>query len=44
LLGVGAGIRLWSGAQLMLNYDQVVIKPDSQPEGSSLRLSFAQVW
>ncbi|MCT0213107.1 MAG: transporter [Cyanobium sp.] len=43
-LGVGAGIRLWSGAQLMLNYDQVVIKPDSQPEGRSVRLSLAQVW
>jgi hypothetical protein len=43
-LGVGAGIRLWSGAQLTLNYDQVVIKPDEQPKGASLRLSLAQVW
>jgi hypothetical protein len=43
-LGVGAGIRLWKGAQLMLNYDQVVIKPDSQPDGKSVRLTWAQVW
>jgi hypothetical protein len=43
-LGVGAGIRLWKGAQLMLNYDQVVIKPDNQPDGRSVRLSLAQVW
>jgi hypothetical protein len=43
-LGVGAGIRLWKGAQLMLNYDQVVIKPDNQPDGKSVRLTWAQVW
>jgi hypothetical protein len=43
-LGVGAGIRLWKGAQLMLNYDQVVIKPDNQPDGRSVRLTWAQVW
>ena len=43
-LGVGAGIRLWKGAQLMLNYDQVIIKPDNQPDGRSVRLSLAQVW
>jgi hypothetical protein len=43
-LGVGAGIRLWKGAQLMLNYDQVVIKPDNQPDGRSVRLSLAQIW
>jgi hypothetical protein len=43
-LGVGAGIRLWKGAQLMLNYDQVVIKPDTQPDGRSVRLTWAQVW
>jgi hypothetical protein len=43
-LGVGSGLRLWSGAQLMLNYDQVVAKPTSQPEGRNVRLSLAQVW
>ena len=43
-LGVGAGIRLWSGAQLLLNYDQVVIKPNGQPTGTNFRLSLAQVW
>jgi hypothetical protein len=43
-LGVGAGLRLWSGGQLMLNYDRVVIKPESQPEGANFRLSLSQVW
>lgn len=43
-LGVGSGMRLWSGAQLMLNYGQVVTAPDGQPKGMSFRLSLAQVW
>lgn len=43
-LGVGSGTRLWTGAQLMLNYDQVVARPATQPEGRNFRLSLAQVW
>lgn len=43
-LGAGTGTRLWQGAQLMLNYDQVVARPAGQPEGKNFRLSLAQVW
>ena len=37
-------MRLWQGAQLMVNYDQVVARPESQPDGKRFRLSLAQVW
>lgn len=43
-LGVGSGLRLWPGAQMMLNWGQVVTAPGNQPEGMNFRLSLAQVW
>lgn len=43
-LGVGSGMRLWQGSQLMLNWGQVVTAPGGQPEGMNVRLSLAQVW
>jgi hypothetical protein len=43
-LGLGSGMRLWDGAQMMLNWGQVVTAPGGQPEGMNFRLSLAQVW
>ena len=43
-LGVGLGLQVWAGGQLMLNYEQVVAKPEGQPDAKSFRLKIQQVW
>lgn len=43
-LGTGLGLRLPTIGQLMLNYDQVVSRPEGQPRGRAVRLTLARVW
>jgi len=43
-LGAGMGLSLWSGADLMLNYERVVAKPMGQPDAQTVRMTIRQVW
>jgi hypothetical protein len=43
-LGVGMGLRTWTGGEVILNYEQVVAKPTGQPDGRAFRLKIRQVW
>jgi len=39
-LGVGMGLSLWAGGDVILNYERVVAKPAGQPDAQAVR----QVW
>jgi hypothetical protein len=43
-LGAGLGWRVGGLGQLLFNIDQVVAKPDGQPEGWAVRLTWARSW
>lgn len=43
-VGVGAGLRVWTGGQLMFNYDGVAVRPEGQPNSQMWRLTLSQVW
>jgi hypothetical protein len=43
-IGGGAGLRLWRGADLALNYERVVAKPVSEPYSQTVRLTVRQLW
>ena len=43
-IGVGAGVSLWAGGDLTLNYDRVVAKPVGEPDAQTLRMTLRQVW
>jgi hypothetical protein len=43
-LGAGMGLRLWQGADLMVNYERVVAKPLSEPYSQTVRLTLRQLW
>lgn len=43
-LGVGTGIGVWQGAQLVLNYEQTTVKPEGQPNSHTFRLKLQQIW
>jgi Putative MetA-pathway of phenol degradation len=43
-LGAGMGLRLWPGADVILNYEQVVAKPAGQPDAQTIRMTLRQVW
>jgi Putative MetA-pathway of phenol degradation len=43
-IGGGAGLRLWRGADLGLNYERVVAKPASEPFSQTIRLTVRQLW
>jgi hypothetical protein len=43
-IGAGAGLRLWRGADLALNYERVVAKPASEPNSQTVRLTVRQLW
>jgi hypothetical protein len=43
-IGGGAGLRLWRGADLALNYERVVAKPASEPYSQTVRLTVRQLW
>ena len=43
-IGGGAGLRLWRGADLALNYERVVAKPTSEPYSQTVRVTVRQLW
>ena len=43
-LGVGMGLRLWQGADLVVNYERVVAEPASEPYSQTVRLTLRQLW
>jgi hypothetical protein len=43
-LGAGMGARLWRGADLVLNAESVVAKPQSEPYAWGVRLTLRQFW
>jgi hypothetical protein len=43
-LGSGAGVTVWAGGDIMLNYEKVVAKPAGQPEARTFRLKLRQAW
>jgi hypothetical protein len=42
--GAGMGLRLWQGADLVMNYERVVSKPASEPYSQTVRLTLRQLW
>ena len=43
-LGAGAGLRLWRGGDLILNYERVVAKPSGEPDAQTVRATIRQLW
>jgi hypothetical protein len=43
-LGTGVGLRIWAGADVILNYERVVAKPPRQPDAQTVRMTIRQVW
>lgn len=43
-LGAGLGLRIASIGTFFLNYESTVSSPAGQPEGDTIRLTFARVW
>ena len=43
-LGLGMGLSVWAGGDIVLNYDRVVAKPVGQPEAQAILLTVRQVW
>ncbi len=43
-LGVGMGLRIWSGGDLTLNYEGVVARPPGQPAAQEVSMTIRQVW
>jgi hypothetical protein len=43
-LGVGIGLSLWAGGDLIVNYERVVAKPVGQPDAQAVRMTIRQVW
>jgi hypothetical protein len=43
-IGGGTGLRLWRGADLVLNYERVVAKPASEPYSQTVRFTLRQLW
>src|SRR6516164_3882978 len=43
-LGAGMGLRLWQGADLVVNYERVVAKPASELYSQTVRLTLRQLW
>ena len=43
-IGGGVGLRLWRGAELVLNYERVVAKPANEPYSQTVRFTLRQLW
>jgi hypothetical protein len=43
-LGVGSGLRVWTGGEVVFNYEQIVAKPSGQPDSRTFRLKIQQFW
>jgi hypothetical protein len=42
-LGVGMGLSVWGGGDVILNYERVVAKPAGQPDAQAIRTTIRQV-
>ena len=42
--GLGMGLSVWAGGDVILNYDRVVAKPAGQPDAQAIRMTIRQVW
>ena len=43
-LGAGMGLRIWRGADFVLNYERVVAKPSGEPDAQTVRFTIRQLW
>jgi hypothetical protein len=43
-VGAGMGLRIWRGADLVLNYERVVAKPSGEPDAQTARFTIRQLW
>jgi hypothetical protein len=43
-VGAGMGLRIWRGADLVLNYERVVAKPSGEPDAQTVRFTIRQLW
>jgi hypothetical protein len=43
-LGLGMGLTIWAGGDVVLNYDRVVAKPAGQPDAQAILMTARQVW
>ena len=43
-VGAGMGLRIWRGADLVLNYERVVAKPSGEPDAQAVRFTIRQLW
>lgn len=43
-IGAGMGRRLWRGAEFVVNYEHVVMRPAGQPNSQTVRLTLRQLW
>jgi hypothetical protein len=43
-VGAGMGLRIWRGADLILNYERVVAKPSGEPYAQTARFTVRQLW
>jgi hypothetical protein len=43
-VGGGMGLRLWRGAEFVLNYERVTVKPASEPDAQTIRFTIRQLW
>jgi len=43
-LGVGMGLGVWGGGDMILNYERLVAKPADQPDAQAIRMTIRQVW
>jgi Putative MetA-pathway of phenol degradation len=43
-VGAGMGARLWRGADFVVNYEFVVVKPATEPDSQTIRFTVRQLW
>ena len=43
-VGGGMGLRLWRGAETILNHARVVSKPSGEPDTQTIRLAIRPLW
>ena len=43
-LGTGAGLKIWAGVDVILNYERVVAKPARQPDAQTIRMTIRRFW
>jgi Putative MetA-pathway of phenol degradation len=43
-MGGGVGLRLWPGADFVVNYERIVVKPEREPYSQTVRFTLRQLW